>query len=497
MSIESTTESIRERLTNLFQFLKAYTDLRFPPIRDIGKQPRWLWLNDLPAHPSVELVRDTNQSEDETKDGDIVLRVTRPVTTQCPPPPAALADWVKPGWQELAGQVDVQPTRNLIGKDGRTVIERFDSDRERLPLLRTWEQQREQWITNERPARESLALFQTVYEWYGILEREGERMELLVGDGLLRCPDLIGEFRHPVLLQKLELEPDFKQRQPKFIFRKRDQPPELYMEFLRVLPGVNSQQLPRCAAELKEAEFAPLGGGDTDGFFQRLINGLFPSGGTVVETDPGMPDRRHNLSPASDLPLFITSSPSARTNDHTIKRQPVVFMRQRRTGPGNVFDWVLEDIASQNIFPSALLQILGFEPTKPLQSELEQGGLHFGNEDEEVLLSKSANREQLEIARQLARKDCVLVQGPPGTGKTHTIANLLGHLLAQGKRVLVTAHTPKALRVLREKVAEPLQPLCVSVLHNDKQSQEELQNSIRHIGLSLVRRFALGAGRWS
>jgi len=98
-----------------------------------------------------------------------------------------------------------------------------------------------------------------------------------------------------------------------------------------------------------------------------------------------------------------------------------------------------------------------------------------------VLLNKPANREQLEIAKQLARRDCVLVQGPPGTGKTHTIANLLGHLLAQGKRVLVTAHTPKALRVLRQKVVEPFQPLCISVLRNDKQSQEELQASVQKI----------------
>jgi len=146
---------------------------------------------------------------------------------------------------------------------------------------------------------------------------------------------------------------------------------------------------------------------------------------------------------------------------------------------------VLEDIASRDIFPSSLLQILGLESITPSPSETHSGGLSLGNEDDDVLLSKPANREQLDIARQLARRDCVLVQGPPGTGKTHTIANLLGHLLAQGKRVLVTAHTPKALRVLRQKVVEPLQPLCVSVLHNDKLSQEELQTSIRHINVRL------------
>ena len=57
--------------------------------------------------------------------------------------------------------------------------------------------------------------------------------------------------------------------------------------------------------------------------------------------------------------------------------------------------------------------------------------------------------------------------------------------MAQGKRVLVTAHTPKALRVLRQKVVEPLQPLCISVLQNDKQSQEELQHSVRQIHVRL------------
>ena len=120
-----------------------------------------------------------------------------------------------------------------------------------------------------------------------------------------------------------------------------------------------------------------------------------------------------------------------------------------------------------------------------IQTESIAGGYGLGNEDDVILLSKPANQEQLEIAKQLARKDCVLVQGPPGTGKTHTIANLLGHLLAQGKRVLVTAHTPKALRVLREKVVEPLRPLCVSILQNDKQSQDELQASVKKINEQL------------
>ncbi len=170
----------------------------------------------------------------------------------------------------------------------------------------------------------------------------------------------------------------------------------------------------------------------------------------------------------------------------TMQRAPVIFMRNRQSGVSRVFDLILEDITGRVDFPAALVRIVGLEGATPPDPGADSSSLSLGNEDEHVLLSKPANKEQLDIARQLARRDCVLVQGPPGTGKTHTIANLLGHLLAQGKTVLVTAHTPKALRVLRQKVVEPLQPLCISVLQNDKQSQEELRQSVRliHVGLS-------------
>lgn len=83
---------------------------------------------------------------------------------------------------------------------------------------------------------------------------------------------------------------------------------------------------------------------------------------------------------------------------------------------------------------------------------------------QEILLTKPANKEQLEIAENIERASAVLVQGPPGTGKTHTIANLLGHFLSQGKTVLVISQNSKALRVLKDKVDENLRCLCISVL---------------------------------
>ena len=68
MSDQPNTQAARDRLTKLFEFLKAYTDLRFPPVRDIDQQPRSVWLKDLPAHPCVELFRDIAKPEEAGED---------------------------------------------------------------------------------------------------------------------------------------------------------------------------------------------------------------------------------------------------------------------------------------------------------------------------------------------------------------------------------------------------------------------------------------------
>lgn len=62
------------------------------------------------------------------------------------------------------------------------------------------------------------------------------------------------------------------------------------------------------------------------------------------------------------------------------------------------------------------------------------------------------NKEQKEIYENYLKNRLTVVTGPPGTGKSHTIVNILCSLLAQGKKVLVTAQTDKALESLLEKV---------------------------------------------
>lgn len=94
---------------------------------------------------------------------------------------------------------------------------------------------------------------------------------------------------------------------------------------------------------------------------------------------------------------------------------------------------------------------------------------------------KHINDEQKKIAERLKVRPYVLVKGPPGTGKSHTIANLICHLLASGERVLVTAHAPKALAVLRDLLPGDIPNLCVMAFGSTREDQKLLEDSIRRI----------------
>jgi very-short-patch-repair endonuclease len=96
----------------------------------------------------------------------------------------------------------------------------------------------------------------------------------------------------------------------------------------------------------------------------------------------------------------------------------------------------------------------------------------------DLFFPKPFNGEQVQIAQRLAVRDGVVVQGPPGTGKTHTIANIISHYLASGKRVLVTSQKTPALQVLQEQLPAPIRPLAVSLLDSDREGLRQFRASV-------------------
>ncbi|GHO76996.1 disulfide isomerase [Ktedonobacter sp. SOSP1-85] len=337
-----------------------------------------------------------------------------------------------------------------------TITPKFNENPKREQQLKQWQAVREQWVKTEQPARKAMEVFDQLYALRAQLEREAERVELILGDGILDWDPARTQngVYHPILLIRLQLT--FNAQIPEFTLSTTEHAPEFYTSVLQTLPEINTTAIGRARQEFEQNTVHPLGDEDTTQFLKRFINLLSPRGEFISHPSP----RTHRQYPS-------------------ISRNPVIFLRSRALGYNTAFEAILEHIPHQNDLPYSLLSLTGINAVNSgshTQNSPDMLLASPNGEDERILFSKPANTEQLEIARRLDHYGAVLVQGPPGTGKTHTIANLLGHLLAQGKSALVTSHTSKALKVLREKVVEPLQPLCVSILEDD--SRKEMERAI-------------------
>jgi hypothetical protein len=102
-------------------------------------------------------------------------------------------------------------------------------------------------------------------------------------------------------------------------------------------------------------------------------------------------------------------------------------------------------------------------------------------ERRKVYFPFSSNPAQRRVA-QLAddsNNKVIVVQGPPGTGKSLSIANVVCHLVATGKRVLVTSQRDQALVVVDGLLRQLEMPqLPMTLLRQDRESRRDLQNRL-------------------
>jgi hypothetical protein len=188
------------------------------------------------------------------------------------------------------------------------------------------------------------------------------------------------------------------------------------------------------------------------------------------------------LSPESSLDIAL--EPQDGTMDRTRPRMnfaPALLVRQRSDrNLVRIFAEIAEQLNQGGAIPvgvETLVRIRDDQQSLEGESEDESGG----STEDELYFPLLANEAQRQIAQRLATRQGVLVQGPPGTGKSHTISNLICHLLATGKRLLVTSHTARALRVLKRYFPPEFSPLCVSLLGDDTAALRELEESVQGI----------------
>jgi very-short-patch-repair endonuclease/superfamily I DNA/RNA helicase len=464
------SDVIKSKIRQLYQFLKEANQLRFRPVRILADQPKVVRLVDMPNHPAMQLFRPV-RTENTQEVPDTLIRVKRPLLTKCPVPPVSVLAWLLPNWDDPGRTASVAESQNATDDEGHTITIQFDDDQRRVADFKAWLDQRKAWIEPELAARKAMSFFEVFYDIYSAIEKDGEELELIVADGHFLWQAVSGidgpvVVHHPILLKRVELR--FDPNIPEFTIHETDREPEIYGSLFVDLQDIAPTAIRNRKTELENAGYHPLGWDDTEAFLRAFIQTVSPLTGEYLD----------------ELPR------DGATTTPRLYRDMVLVLRKRIAGIANAVDAIIDDIDHQTVFPPALAQITG------TMTEWESAGLGGGSEgspgqggepsgtgfsDDDILLAKEANDEQLQIIRRLEHRGSVIVQGPPGTGKTHTIGNLIGHLLAQGKSILVTAQTAKALRVVRDKVPEVLRPLAVSVLGSDQDARRQLESSISSI----------------
>ncbi len=442
----------RKQLRQIFSYVKALVERKCDISLNYTDYPFSLELFGLPGH---ETIKTAQTGEEAFSDSTAILSVGKAIVEPCPALPPVLYGWIEDGWDSPFKTVTVKEKREFCddAESDEIRTELFSDDTTRRDVLTLWMEQRDAWRYDAEPAARARAIYDKLYDLWSQMSREKDRMEIVIGDGMLTCalPDGT-KIRHPLVLERVMLE--FDAQKPMFTILDCDTPATLNTRLLRILPDIETQTLSGFANEIEDSGIHAFDAQPLDDYLTRLCN---------------------TISPESE---FAQSATKAK---YSVSRGSVLFTRSRNSGYIAMTEKILDDIETAEEFSPSLLSILGegtYTETEPREQSIAEKLISVNGIDPDFLLEKQANREQLLIARKIKENPAVIVQGPPGTGKTHTISNIIGDLLSRGQSVLVTSQTSKALSVLRDKISEPIRPLCVSISDDN---QKQLENSLNTI----------------
>lgn len=159
---------------------------------------------------------------------------------------------------------------------------------------------------------------------------------------------------------------------------------------------------------------------------------------------------------------------------------PALILRGRpKQGLSQAMAKIAATIRSSGHVPAGLRPLLDPDLVPEAVSDPSPGALlEIGGD---VFAPLPLNDVQRRVIERVDISAQTLVQGPPGTGKTHMAAALLAHLLAQGKRVLVTAYTDQALYEVRARLPQQIRPLAVSVIGASRDDMADLRVAVETI----------------
>ncbi|BCS31415.1 hypothetical protein TBR22_A06160 [Luteitalea sp. TBR-22] len=451
--------SALERSARLAQFLREAVGIRSKPVVEVSKYPNVLWFSNMPGQQETKDLRSPLLASSWRDDDFRWLVVNRVREKSAPEPPKTCRPWLEtvvlddpakePGMVPL---VRLQP-------DG-TEIEVPPS----LEAVEAWSAYLQQswmpWASATRVLRRVRAIYEELFAIRNQLQGQEDGYDLFIGCGLLqmRLEDGRAARRH---LLAFPAEIDIDDKTGTLTVRPSASFVQAVMEseYLDAVTRASLQkQWQRMGAQMEEIGPALHNRAGLTSALRQLV---FEVAGDAEYID--------DMVATTDVP------PHARA-----RFAPAIVFRPRSA---RALEKVLRDIEQQmssgsvepGRLPYAWRQLIE-DPDAPAPDPVEPGG---HGAPVETYFPLPANDEQLQIVRLANNKAGVVVQGPPGTGKSHTIANLISHYLASGQRVLVTAEKAQALKVLRDKLPEPLRELCVTLLGSGAEADKDLERNVR------------------
>lgn len=315
----------------------------------------------------------------------------------------------------------------------------------------------EEWL---EVGKENKKLYDSFFQLYLLIQKNSENMEIVWGNHILAWNNEDKKILHPIFTTKMELS--FDAENGKFLLKPYDN--RTIME-LDMLGGMNIPNLDKIIEIKNEFEngFVDVRNiGNVKEVLYKIVHYLSSEinpEGEIKEKIEGS-----NAIKLTAYPAFYEAS--------------LIIVRKTDSRLWNKeLSNIIEAIDLGYHIPLPIKSLVETEKIEESDTENEE----WKSVGENLLFPLPANEEQKEVVQKLCDNFGVVVQGPPGTGKSHTIVNLICHLLAHGKRVLVTSQTGRALKVLSDKVPEEIRPLCMSLLGDDTKALKNLDDSVRKI----------------
>jgi very-short-patch-repair endonuclease len=455
------------KVVRLVDYLLRLATLRTKLIRDIADYEKVLWVSSVPHERGCFTQA---WGRDEEHEPDEWLEVQNRREPELPAVPAQCKDWVNlavlRNKDDLPGLLP-EITRQIPNPDWREETDQPETitHKERLEdhpeIQRTWDRYVEdKWLpwTEEHNAWEKVhKVYSALFAIHQEQLRLGEEYELVLGLGLLIWQTPAGQRvrRHLVVADAIL---EFEARLSKFTVRPHTEGTKLRPE----LDMLDIEEQPARAEEtakssLAKAEDDPWETGCVEGVLQSLV---------------------HSINSQGDYDDSLEAKNTRASAKPIVEYAPALILRKRSAkGLTETLKRIKEQVEDGEVIPGEFADLAEIRPKEgrePSDEPVETNAAFDG----EVFFPKPANDEQRRIVDKIRAASGVLVQGPPGTGKSHTIANLICHLLATGQRTLITAKTPRALQVLEGLVPDELRLLCINLLGSGLEERRSLESSV-------------------